>query len=78
MSNAMWFWTGSRVERDAGGRYLGAPPSQRLPTRSCNRYNRTCRAEMIRLIKECHEEGEPPHATLLTETLVGVAMSPYG
>ena len=27
---------------------------------------------------ECHEEAEPPHATLLTETLVGVAMCSFG
>ena len=43
--------------RVTGGECLGAPPSQRLPTRSCNRYSRTCRAEMIRLIMECHEEA---------------------
>ena len=52
--------------RVTGGECLGAPPSQRLPTRSCNRYSRTCRAEMIRLIMECHEEAVPPQATLLT------------
>ena len=52
--------------------------AQRLPTRSCNRYSRTCRAEMIRLITECHEEAVPPQAALLTETLVGVAMGTFG
>ena len=27
---------------------------------------------------ECHEEAAPPHATLLTETLVGVVMCSFG
>ena len=59
-----------------GGESLGAPPSQRLPTRSCNRYSRICRAEMIRLIMERHGEAVPPQATIVT--LVGVAMSGFG
>ena len=33
---------------------------------------------MIRLIMMCHEEAVPPQATLLTETLVWVAMSTFG
>ena len=37
--------------------------------------SRTCRAGMIRLIMECHEDAVPSHATQLTATLVGVAMS---
>ena len=78
MSNAMWFWVGDRVESDTGGECLGAPPFQRLPTRSCNRYSRACILEMIRLIMVCHEEAVPPQATQLTETLVGVAMSNLG
>ena len=49
-----------------------------IVTRSCNRYSRTCRAEMIRLIMECHEGAEPPQATLLIETPVEVPMSTFG
>ena len=78
MSNAMWFWIGDRVEREKGGECFGAPPSQRLPTRSCNLHSRTYRAEMIRLVMECDKEAVPPQARLLTETLVEVAMSTFG
>ena len=52
MSNAMWFWIGDRDEKNTGGECLGDPPSQRLPTRSCNRYSRTCRAEIIMFIMQ--------------------------
>ena len=36
---------------------------------------RTCTAEVIRLVMEFHVVGVLPQATLLTETLVEVAMS---
>ena len=54
--------------RATGRESLGVAPSQRLPTRSCNRFSRTCRAERIKSILECHGEAVPPRATLLTET----------
>ena len=77
MRNAMWFWAGDRVEKNTGGECLGTP-TERLPTRSCNRDSRACRAERIMLIMECHEEAVPPQDTLLTEILVEVAMSTFG
>ena len=54
-----------------------------MPWRWCSRQrcsvNHTLESSSWRTEEaECHEEAEPPHATLLTETLVGVAICSFG
>ena len=71
MSNATWLWIGSRElrERETGGECLRAPPSQRLPIRSCasTRYTAqvagSSRAEE-RCGKSKHNSPHPEHNQL--------------